>query len=56
MVLYKDLYYNVLELDVHDGCHCLLLWAEQSWTEDHTQIGDGHQVLLVVISHTVKGG
>lgn len=54
MVLYEDLHYNVLELDVHDGCHRLLLWAEQSWPEYHTQIGDGHQVLLVVIGYTVE--
>ncbi len=54
MVLYEDLYHNVLELEVHDGCHRLLLWAEQSWPEDHTQIGDSHQVLLVVIGHTVE--
>lgn len=53
MVLYEDLYYDVLKLDVHDGGHRLLLWAEQSWPKDHTQIGDGHQVLLVVIGHTV---
>ena len=52
MVLYEDLHHNVLELDVHDGRHRLLLGAEQSRPEDHTQVSDGHQVLLVVTGHT----
>lgn len=54
MVLYEDLYHYVLELDVHDRCHRLLLGAEQSWPENHTQVGDGHQVLLVVTGHAVN--
>lgn len=54
MVLDQDLHHNVLELDVHDGGHRLLLWAEQSWAEDHAQVGDGHQVLLVVTGHAVE--
>ena len=54
MVLYEDFHNNVLKLDVHDGCNCLLLWAEQSWPKDHTQVGNGHQVLLVVTGHTTK--
>jgi len=56
MVLYEDLYHNILELDVHDGRHRLLLWAKQSWPKNHAQIGDGHQVLLVMTGHTVEGG
>lgn len=56
MVLYQDLYHNVLELDIHDGRHGLLLWAKQSWPEHHTQVGDGHQIVLVVIGHTVDEG
>lgn len=55
MVLNEDLHNDILELDVHDGCHCLLLRAEQSRPEDHAQISDGHQVLLVVTGHTVEG-
>ena len=56
MVLYEDLYYYVLKLDVHDGCDRLLLWAEQSRPKDHAQVGDGHQVLLVVAGNTVQVG
>lgn len=54
MVLYEDLHNNVLEFNVHDGCNSLLLWAEQSWSKDYTQIGNGHEVLLMVTGHTIK--
>lgn len=53
VMLYEDLNHNVLELDVHDGGHRLLLWAEQSRPEDHAQVGDRHQVVLVVAGNTV---
>lgn len=53
VVLDEDLHHDVLELDVHDGCDRLLLRAEQSGPEDHAQIGDGHQVLMVMTRHTV---
>lgn len=52
MVLDEDLYHNVLELDVHDGGHSLLLGPQQSGAEHHTQVGHSHQVLLVVTGHT----
>lgn len=55
MVLYEDLHYNVLKLNVHDGCHRLLLGTEQSWPKHHTKICNGHQVLLVMTCHTVEG-
>lgn len=51
MVLYEDLHNNVLKFNVHDGCNSLLLWAEQSWSKDYTQIGNGHEVLLMVTGH-----
>lgn len=54
MVLDQNFYHNVLELDVHDGRHCLLLWAKQGRPEDHAQVGDGHQILLVVTGDTVE--
>lgn len=54
MMLYENLHYDVLEFDVHDGCHRLLLRTEQSWPKHHTQVGDGHQVLLMVTRHTVQ--
>lgn len=52
VVLDQNFYHNVLELDVHDGGHSLLLWAQQGWPEDHAQVGDGHQILLVVAGDT----
>lgn len=54
MVLYQDLNHNILKLDVHDGCYRLLLWAEQRWPENHTQVSDSHEVLLVVTGHAVE--
>lgn len=54
MVLDQNFYHNVLELDVHDGRHRLLLWAKQRRPEDHAQVGDGHQILLVVTGDTVE--
>lgn len=56
MMFYENLYHNVLKLDIHDGGHCLLLWAEQSWSEDHAQVGDCHQIVLIVTSHAVGDG
>lgn len=52
----EDLHHDVLELDVHDGGHRLLLWAEQRGPEDHAQVGHGHQVALVVAGHAVGHG
>lgn len=56
MMFYENLYHNVLKLDIHDGGHCLLLWPEQSWSEDHAQVGDCHQIVLVVTGHPVGDG
>lgn len=52
-MLDEDLHHDVLELDVHDGGHRLLLWAEQRGPEDHAQVGHRHQVALVVAGHAV---
>lgn len=54
VVLNEDLHHNVLELDVHDCSHGLLLWAEQGGAEHDAQIGHRHQVLLVVTRHTAQ--
>lgn len=53
MMFYEDFHHNVLKLDIHDGGHCLLLWAEQSRPEDHAQVGDRHQIVLIVTGHAV---
>lgn len=52
-MFYEDLNHNVLKLDIHDGGHRLLLWAEQSRPEDHAQVGDRHQIVLIVTGHAV---
>lgn len=56
MVFYEDLNHDVLKLDIHDGGHRLLLWPEQSGPEDHAQVGDRHQVVLIVTGHAVGDG
>lgn len=53
VMFYEDLHHNVLKLDIHDGGHRLLLWAEQSGPEDHAQVGHRHQVVLIVTGHAV---
>lgn len=53
VMFYEDLNHNVLKLDIHDGGHRLLLWAEQSRPEDHAQVGDRHQIVLIVTGHAV---
>lgn len=55
-MLDEDLHHDVLELDVHDGGHRLLLWAEQRGPEDHAQVGHCHQVALVMAGHAVGHG
>lgn len=56
VMFYEDLNHNVLKLDIHDGGHRLLLWAEQSRPEDHAQVGDRHQIVLIVTGHAVGDG
>lgn len=48
-------YFNddVLEFDVHHGCHGFLLWPHQRGPKDHTQVGHGHQVELVLCGYPV---
>lgn len=53
-MFYEDLYHNVLKLDIHDGGHRLLLWAEQSRPEDHAQVGNSHQIVLIVTGYAVE--
>lgn len=55
-MFYEDLNHNVLKLDIHDGGHRLLLWAEQSRPEDHAQVGHRHQIVLIVTGHAVGDG
>lgn len=56
MMFYENLDHNVLELDIHDGGHRLLLWSEQSRSENHAQVGDCHQIVLIVTGHAVGDG
>lgn len=53
LVLNEDLHHDILELEVHDGGHRVLLWPHQRRAEDHAQIGHRHQILLAVGSHAV---
>lgn len=55
MVFNQDFHNNVLELQVHDGCHSLLLWPHQSRSEHHAQVGHSHEVLLGVIGNAANG-
>lgn len=48
MVFYEDLHHNVLELDVHDGSHRLLLGPHQRGTEHDAQVGHRHHVDFAV--------
>lgn len=49
MVFYEDLHQNVLELDVHDGSHRLLLGPHQRGAEHDAQVGHRHHVDFAVI-------
>ena len=48
-----DLHYDVLVLDVDDGCHGLTLWPHERGAKDHAQITGFHQVLVRVRIDTV---
>lgn len=51
MVFYEDLHHNVLELDVHDGSHRLLLGPHQRGAEHDAQVGHRHHIQFAVSYH-----
>lgn len=54
-ILYEDFNHDVLEFDVHHGCHSFLLRAHQRGPKDDAQVGHGHQVELALRGNSVEG-
>lgn len=48
MVFYEDLHHYVLELDVHDGSHRLLLGSHQRGAKHDAQVGHRHHIQFAV--------
>lgn len=52
VLLDENLHDDVLELEVHDGRHRLLLRPHEGGAEHHAQVRYRHQVLLTVVRHS----
>lgn len=53
-ILNEDFNHDVLEFDVHHGCHSFLLRAHQRGPKDDAQVGHGHQVELALRGNSVE--
>ena len=51
-----DLDHHVGELDVHDGCHSLLLCPKQGGAEADAKVGNSHEVLVRLVHHVGQVG
>lgn len=53
-VLNEYFNHNVLEFNVHHGCHSFLLRAHQRGPKDDAQVGHSHQVELALCGNSAK--